>query len=1055
MDFDALFNEKTFQFSDFQEFTFLPGHRKLRERMRKRLYYGLDTDVTLDSLSCPVTDIAIEIFQKSAPSPIRKLHKTYAAHVSRFVHPSIHPSEACISPCAMMLALVYIERLRHRNPEYLQKISSSDLFLISMMVASKYLYDEGEEEEVFNDEWGAAGKLDVKTVNNLEMSFLNAIEWSLFTDPNDLLDLLSQLEASIAERQGMKRGWFTYTDLCVLLEQSAWSQALAAIYQHFTKISCMLGLLYLTSVAGLIATCAVLQQLSISRYSQTELSPPADISLASPQTANLSPEASHLRRSTVVLETTQHFLFKGPLVSYQRKKQEIDKEEADATVYMNFMKSHCCYDAIPGSCKLIIFDTQLQVKKAFFALVANGLRAALLWDNKLQTFVGMLTITDFINILHCYYKSPMGKKIPKPAFVGKQIQKLGIGTFTNIATVQQTATLYDALSIFNLAAQRTYNHLDMTMQEAIRRRVGFVEGVIKCYPDETLDTIIERIVNAKVHRLVLVDRADVVRGIISLSDLLQAMVLSPAVGLEALFPAGTSEQPCADVNPELVRLRERLQVWLSQYEPLLLLGQRLLADVFHLPATSLPVECVPAGAYAAGEMETEFAHNYSETMSMEQRLLSIPELSHHLAESYLTCCLYLQETLQYKRQNQGKFCAVMCSGCFVLAVVGHYVPGIMISYIIVLSVLLWPLVVYHELIQRMYTGLEPILMKLDYSMKGDTAHRKHDKWTVKKESEEGDEPRAETESESEEELSCFAPTVDVKTTALAMAITDSELSDEEASILESGGFSVSRATTPQLTDLSEDLDQQSLHSEPEESYLRDLPEFPSVEDFPSIDPNLLHFPLRSSSQGIGPQAGAQSAEEPLSPASLLIQHLASPLHFVNTHFNGHGRPASSEEGAVPVGAGLLEEKEKQSVMVQGAQRSLEALSEEIVSTAISTVVQNTLSALLRSSEASEDTLAEFLPTGIPPSPLETSTQPTEPVASTSAGELEDNEDLNETREKECGAGEVMPDDTLVATEEEDFELLDQSELEMVDEALDLSSVREGVEGAPHTSQHQS
>ena len=41
--------------------------------------------------------------------------------------------EACISPCSMMLALVYIERLRHRNPEYLQQISSSDLFLISMV----------------------------------------------------------------------------------------------------------------------------------------------------------------------------------------------------------------------------------------------------------------------------------------------------------------------------------------------------------------------------------------------------------------------------------------------------------------------------------------------------------------------------------------------------------------------------------------------------------------------------------------------------------------------------------------------------------------------------------------------------------------------------------------------------------------------------------------------------------------------------------------------------------------------------------------------------------
>lgn len=47
--------------------------------------------------------------------------------------------------------------------------------IVFQMVASKYLYDEGEEEEVFNDEWGAAGKLDVQTINNLEMSFLNAI----------------------------------------------------------------------------------------------------------------------------------------------------------------------------------------------------------------------------------------------------------------------------------------------------------------------------------------------------------------------------------------------------------------------------------------------------------------------------------------------------------------------------------------------------------------------------------------------------------------------------------------------------------------------------------------------------------------------------------------------------------------------------------------------------------------------------------------------------------------------------------------------------------------
>uniref|UniRef100_A0A8C2WYL4 Protein kinase, AMP-activated, gamma 3a non-catalytic subunit n=1 Tax=Cyclopterus lumpus TaxID=8103 RepID=A0A8C2WYL4_CYCLU len=309
-------------------------------------------------------------------------------------------------------------------------------------------------------------------------------------------------------------------------------------------------------------------------------------------------------------------------------KRNVILTEADAAVYMNFMKSHSCYDAIPTSCKLVIFDTKLQVKRAFYALVANGLRAAPLWDSKLQRFVGMLTITDFINILHCYYRSPMVRMtelqyhvylkcsdhilisispeaslfdaiysllkykihrlpvmdpesgnvlhilthkrilkflhifvIPKPAFMGRQIQELGIGTFRNIATVQQTATLYEALAIFverrvsalpvvdeqgkvvslysrfdviNLAAQKSYNNLDMPMQEVIRRRSSFVEGVIKCYPYETLETIIDRIVNAEVHRLVLVDRADVVKGIISLSDLLQAMVLTPA-GIDALL----------------------------------------------------------------------------------------------------------------------------------------------------------------------------------------------------------------------------------------------------------------------------------------------------------------------------------------------------------------------------------------------------------------------------------------------------------------------------------------------------------------------------------------
>jgi 5'-AMP-activated protein kinase regulatory gamma subunit len=82
---------------------------------------------------------------------------------------------------------------------------------------------------------------------------------------------------------------------------------------------------------------------------------------------------------------------------------------SDDELYTYFMKSHTCYDIMPKSSKLVIFDTQLAVKKAFYALVYNGVRAAPVWDTKRQKFTGMLTITDFILILEKYYKEPNAK----------------------------------------------------------------------------------------------------------------------------------------------------------------------------------------------------------------------------------------------------------------------------------------------------------------------------------------------------------------------------------------------------------------------------------------------------------------------------------------------------------------------------------------------------------------------------------------------------------------------------------------------------------------------
>uniref|UniRef100_A0A4W4F771 CBS domain-containing protein n=1 Tax=Electrophorus electricus TaxID=8005 RepID=A0A4W4F771_ELEEL len=313
-------------------------------------------------------------------------------------------------------------------------------------------------------------------------------------------------------------------------------------------------------------------------------------------------------------------------------------KEPDCDIYMRFMKSHKCYDLIPTSSKLVVFDTTLQVKKAFFALVANGVRAAPLWETNTQSFVGMLTITDFIIILHRYYKSPLVQiyeleehkietwrelclqetcrplvnispdasifdavysliknkihrlpvidpvtgnalyilthkrilkflqlfvcEMPKPAFMRQTLEELGIGTYCNIAFIRPHTAIIKALNMFverrvsalpvvdgmgkvvdiyskfdviNLAAEKTYNNLDVTVTQALKHRSEYFEGVMKCKRHETLETIVDRIVKAEVHRLVVVDDNSRIEGIVSLSDILQALVLTPS-GTEAQHP---------------------------------------------------------------------------------------------------------------------------------------------------------------------------------------------------------------------------------------------------------------------------------------------------------------------------------------------------------------------------------------------------------------------------------------------------------------------------------------------------------------------------------------
>ena len=87
---------------------------------------------------------------------------------------------------------------------------------------------------------------------------------------------------------------------------------------------------------------------------------------------------------------------------------------------------------------------------------------------------------------------------------------------------------HSKFDVINLAAERSYNELSVTIKHALnyRKRQGRAEKkLITCTLNSTIGDICEQVVNAEVHRIIVTDEAFRVEGIVSLSDLLVAMVM--------------------------------------------------------------------------------------------------------------------------------------------------------------------------------------------------------------------------------------------------------------------------------------------------------------------------------------------------------------------------------------------------------------------------------------------------------------------------------------------------------------------------------------------------
>ncbi|KAF4596024.1 nuclear protein SNF4 [Ophiocordyceps camponoti-floridani] len=310
----------------------------------------------------------------------------------------------------------------------------------------------------------------------------------------------------------------------------------------------------------------------------------------------------------------------------------LDKEQGQGLgAIREFLKVRTSYDVLPLSFRLIVLDNDLLIKKSLNILIQNSIVSAPLWDSEASRFAGILTATDYINVIqyYCQFPDEMSKldqfrlsslrdiekaigaipietvsvhpsqplyeacrrmlktrarRIPlvdvddetgretvisvitqyrilkfiavnnehNTVMLKKSVRETGLGTYANLATVYMHSTVLDAIHMMvdrNISCVPivdsenrvlnafeavdvipcikggAYEELDGSVGDALCRRPDDSPGIYTCCEGDRLDSIFDTIRKSRVHRLIVVDDENKLKGVISLSDILKYVLL--------------------------------------------------------------------------------------------------------------------------------------------------------------------------------------------------------------------------------------------------------------------------------------------------------------------------------------------------------------------------------------------------------------------------------------------------------------------------------------------------------------------------------------------------
>ncbi|XP_031618827.1 protein CNPPD1 isoform X2 [Contarinia nasturtii] len=212
------------------------SHGEFLTRVQKSLYYS-DNKA---KMSIPLSDYIADTFSET--------HDGYS--LNRLNYSTVGNLRS--TPCSLILAMIYLERLKDADPAYTKHVTPTELFLVSMMVATKFYSGHDDEAPYVN--WSECANMTPDNLLEMELSFLNAIDWKVYVSNEEFFNKVKSLEIILAQQQGMKRGFFTYLEMSSIMPS-------AHVAKQLIQSILVMSLSYTVLVATMVASVFLVSQI--------------------------------------------------------------------------------------------------------------------------------------------------------------------------------------------------------------------------------------------------------------------------------------------------------------------------------------------------------------------------------------------------------------------------------------------------------------------------------------------------------------------------------------------------------------------------------------------------------------------------------------------------------------------------------------------------------------------------------------------------------------------------------------------------------------------------